>query len=231
MRMLKKLTISLFVLAVALGASRVVYWNSKIQTADDAFTEKVQKVIPAFLPTEEILGLPVIYSPGFAVTNVEGVSIENTRRQIFQKWLSGFEKVGLPEVFVVFRVSNSDSDRFFGAHVPGCEPNTCSDLFFETEIVGISKETWEIYSPDASQIKSLTKKIVAYEIGGINYEAWLFVRFDSLGRINRVRVSYSRPPQSFFERLRAAISNGNGAEKYWRILYSSIPPIDRSLLN
>lgn len=168
---------------------------------DARFQEMVEQAMPGYRLTSEIIGRPVVRSPGFAFLIVD---IRKDQETELRKFLSQFEGTGLPQVRLYIARVPKDPD-VWRVDFPGCEPGQCVATMERLRFVPVSKAEHDRYRADRSGFGFERHRIKTATLDGVAYEAVVVVGYDYRHRV----ISY------FVETDRAAI---NERERDWAVL-------------
>lgn len=158
---------------------------------DAAFQDMVLEVMPGYVLTEEVLGRPVVRSPGYALElNPSATPWE----EVFEGFIVRHEETGLSDVLIDFRgrVEGEDAAQYFRADFPGCAPGECVAAIADTRFQRISAEEYRHFYPGARETKWTNQVILSAPIDGVDYLARLSTVSDISGRVIKYRFRSNR---------------------------------------
>ncbi len=154
---------------------------------------ELQKLIlermPGYQLTEKWNGKRVTVSPAYSLEAHDGLLPRTaTVQQVLANFVSRHEKTGLRPVQMYLTDGNFLKPEYWKVDFPGCRPRQCSAEVANSTFSHTSKKQKDKFAGVASTNPERIAEIVSAEIFGVKYQAILWIRYDSRGRVIKYYV-------------------------------------------
>ncbi|WP_306045049.1 hypothetical protein [Nioella sp. MMSF_3534] len=192
-------------LMVAIGVGLYIH---SLRSDFNQFIAMLERVMPGYNLSSEVIGRELIVASTFAVEHVSGSEYRDPINSRATSFVSQYDGSGLPPLTLLF-VTRESGLEYWEIEFQGCSPGECDIDFDREQFEQIDEFTWASFTrPPGRYVE--TELILEEEINGTQYRAFINLLLLEGGEVIDYSVVVSFEARNLVESFIARIADGNG---------------------